>query len=210
MKNSRLLLATSLIGASLTSQPAAAQEVVHDGVTIAELENALSDVLIVTSDTLSDGSKILFAKGKNHLIGVVLVHCGNSTRCEGIRYFAVVDRKLSSTFINQFNYKFDYVKIATNAKGEHGIVLELLAAGGVTDANLANNAGMLMARMTQLNTVLDSQVSLDAPMASLSVDMSAALTQEGFVNLKASRPPAIALDPKAIRAIVELAMARLN
>jgi hypothetical protein len=211
MKRVHAALTASLIGASLFSGPAVAQEV-YDGVTIGELEAALSDGFSVSSDSLSDGSKILFAQGKNHLIGAVLTHCGDSTRCEGVTYFSVIEKKLSADFINDFNRKYDYVKITTSTKGQHGINLELLAAGGVTRTNLTNNAAMLMLRMTQLSEILNSTVSLDTPnrMLTLGADMSVARVQEGFVNSKTSSRPTMAVDPKKIRAVIDLTAERLK
>ena len=211
MKNTHAVLAASLFGACLVLQPAAAQEV-YDGVTITELEAALNDGFNVSSDKLADGSTILFAQGKNHLIGAVLTHCGDSTRCEGVTYFGVVEKKLSATFINDFNRKYDYVKIVTSTDGNAGITLELLAAGGVTRTNLTNNAAMLMLRMTQLDEILNSTASLNTPnrMVTLGADMSVARVQEGYVNLKASSRPTITIDPKKIRAVIDLKVERLK
>lgn len=211
MKRMHAALTASLIGASLFSVPAAAQEV-YDGVTITELEAALSDGFSVSKDKLSDGSTILFAQGKNHLIGAALTHCGDSTRCEGVTYFGVVEKKLSANFINDFNRKYDYVKLATSTTGDAGISLELLAAGGVTRTNLTNNAAMLMLRMTQLNEILNSTVSLNtpSPMVMLGADMSVARVQEAYVNLKTSSRPTVTIDPKKIRAVVDFTVERLK
>jgi hypothetical protein len=47
-------------------------------------------------------------------------------------------------------------------------------------------------------------------MLTLGADMSVARVQEGFVNSKTSSRPTMAIDPKKIRAVIDLTTERLK
>jgi len=198
----RLFLSAAAV---LISQPVKA-EGVHDGVTFAELTAALSAAkLTVTTDKV-EGRDILYAQGKNHTIGAFLVHCGDSTRCEGVKYLAVLSEKLSTTYANSFNRRRNYSKIILDDQGTAVISVELLAVGGVADENLVQNSLGLMYRMTQLKQemIQASAKPPQPPAATLSHSaLLAARAEEAWVGPPKPQPSDI--DPALKKAVAESA-----
>lgn len=195
------LLVASLFGVCLAMQPAAAADV-FNGVTITELEAALATGLDVKSATTKDGDKLIFAKGRSQLIAAQLVHCGGEGRCEGVRYFAIVDKKLSAAEINAFNEAHNYSKVViSSATGRTIMNVEQLTVGGVTSENLLYNALALMRRMGEIG---EGEVTAALPKVSNTAELSGLIAREGFAL---GNRPAASLDSRLAHGLIEQAEA---
>jgi hypothetical protein len=193
------LFAAVVMAAALVSQNANAQQV-HDGVTFAELQAALSAGRLQVEADKVEGKDILWAKGKNHVIAVYLVHCGDQPRCEGVKYIAVLPESVTTETMNKFNRNYNYSKLALADDGKLVISVELLAVGGVAPTNLVQNALGLMYRMTQFKE-LTVQASAAPPPGQGRTSMLAARASEGW-NERAPKPRYLHVDPALQRAVV--------
>lgn len=159
-----------------------------EGATLDEVEGALRAGLDVTRAQTERGTPFLMVSGRNHTIAAHMVHCGSSPRCEGVRYFAILERKPSATLINAFNNKFHYSKISIEQDGDVLIVVEHHLLGGVASRNLLTNALILMLRMTNLNEVMDKVASAGGQFPQLADGGGkAALAQHSFIGLRPTR-----------------------
>ncbi|MEQ1755802.1 MAG: YbjN domain-containing protein [Micropepsaceae bacterium] len=174
----------------------------QDGVTYEELESALQAGLQVERATSSKGDKFLYAKGKHHLIAAFLTHCGTSTRCEGVTYFAVLKEKPSASFVNQFNRDFDYVKFYLNEEDSGIISVQQHVQGGVTSDNILQNALILMVRMTDYAKAANVTIALgpNGPTSYLRAPLRNLLAQEAVGNTRYNSNR-ISLDPVLARAM---------
>lgn len=183
------------------TQPAAAD--VMDGVTLEELEAALSVGLDVRTGTTSKGNKFLMAKGKNHIIAAQLVHCGGDTRCDAVRYFSILKTAPSSSTINDFNYGPNYSKIALSDSGKAIISLDHYAGGGVTSDNLLRTAAILMVGMTALGATADIISSNKPATTTVMLSFDGASQKEGLFKKPTAGPVTFAVDPALGQAIMQ-------
>lgn len=186
--------------AGLMTQPAAAD--VMDGVTFEELEAALMVGLDVESATTSKGHKFLMAQGKNHIIAAQLIHCGNGTRCSGVRYFSILKTPPSSRTINEFNYGPNYSKLALNDSGKAVITLDHYVSGGVTSENLLGTAAVLMVAMTSLGATADIISSNKPAATTVMLSFEGAPQKEALFKAPAAGPATFAVDPALAQAIM--------
>lgn len=217
MRYSRLAFAI-LVCVGLSS-PAAAADTVFDGVSLDELASALGAGLDVKQDTTKKGTKFLVAEGKEDIIFAYLIHCGKEARCEGVRYFAIIDKKPSLNLVNQMNRNLSYSKVGLDAEGEVVVSVEMLTIGGVTADNLLQNALMLMLRMDSVKEMINSQISSNIPSSATAADANLLLpatvpaselssrrnaerARDGSVKLR-STPPAWKIDPALLKAYTD-------
>lgn len=174
----------------------------QDGVTYEELESALQVGLQVERATTGKGNKFLYAKGKNHLIAAFLTHCGTSTRCEGVTYFAVLKTKPTSGFVNQFNRDFDYAKVYLNEEDAAIISVQQHVSGGVTSDNILQNALILMVRMSDYAKAANATIALgpDSSTTNLRANVRNLLAQEAVGNTRYNSSR-ISLDPTLAQAM---------
>lgn len=138
------------LAAALAAQPAAAATV-YDEITLDQLQQALSKSFDVKRAKSNSGKELLLVQGRENLIGVTVTHCGNDVTCEGVEFWAIVDRKHSAAQMNDFNLTYSYSKMVSASDGDIALRLEMYTAGGVTDENLSSNAAILMVRQDKAN-----------------------------------------------------------
>lgn len=192
-------LAIGAFAFALTSASAFAAPT-SEGVTLEDVQAALSVGLKVERLVTDKGNPYLLAQGRNHTIAVHTVHCGD-TRCDGVRYFSVTDKKPTLSFVNAFNRKMNYAKVGLNADGEAVISVEHHAAGGVTDNNLLQTALILMVRMSDFFEQTGVQASAQTP-PSASATLSMARAAQGWDMSKGVAGP-LRADPRFVRALAE-------
>lgn len=195
---------TSRIGigalASIALISAAAAAPTTEGVTLEDVQAALSPGLKVERKVTDKGNPYLLAQGRYHTIAVHTVHCGDG-RCEGVRYFSVTDKRPTLAFANAFNRKKNYAKIGLNDDGDAVISIEHHVAGGVTDGNLLQTALILMVRMTDFFEQTGIQASAQTPPPATAT-LSAARAAQGWDMSKPGAGP-LRADARLVKALAE-------
>lgn len=187
-------LAFGLLSASAVAAPTS------EGVTLEDVETAMSAGLKVERHVTDKGNPYLLAQGRYHVIAVHTVHCG-AVRCDGVRYFSVTDKRPTMSFINTFNRTRDYAKVGLNAEGDAVISIEHHAAGGVTDANLLQTALILMVRMTDFFEQAGLVSTQTPPTPPTTQQLVAARTAQGFDMTRAANTVPLRVDPRLIKAL---------
>jgi len=195
------LVCGSLLASSMLAQTATAATV-YDGITFAQLSTVLSDggSFTTQADKIED-IDLLYVQGKNHTIAVQLVHCDTAGKCEGVRYFTVLEQKVSESFANKFDWDHDYSKLTFSPKGAAILSQEFLIVGGVTDEAIRVNAASLMYRITQFNEAI-AKTSFNAPAGGQRQNATASRADEVFAGVT-SAPPKLQVDSRLARAILE-------
>ena len=160
-----------------------------DGATTNDIVAALQQGLSVEAD--KDKPDMLFAQGKNHLIGVWGTAC-DGARCRGITYLSVLKVAPSKEAANKYNSDgSSFSKLYINPKGKAFLVIDQVVFGGVTPANILNNALMLMAEtseyLAKFDSVAAAQPSSNA--ATLSANLGVAANQRLPENLGHTMQP---------------------
>lgn len=155
---------------------------VAEGVTLEELESALSKSFTVERIVTDSGTKYLMVQGKNHTVAAVLINGANQTRAPGIAYFAILDTVATSGFVNTFNREFFYSKLGETKTSKGVISVEIYAEGGVNEETIRLNAAVLMVRISDYQKEMNKSIAL-APTpdrAHLNVNFSSAMQRESF------------------------------
>lgn len=169
------------------------------GATLDDVEAALNEGLQVERDRSDPAFQFLLARGRNHTIAVHMIHCGTGSRCEGVRYFAILKNKPSPTFLNAFNDKFTYAKVSIDEDDDGIITVEHQVAGGVTSGNLLEAALILMVRMSDYATAANQVVSANGRFPTGQTRMLSAAIGEHILPAPRMRAAGPAFDPALVK-----------
>lgn len=181
---SSVLVSASLLGA----HPSGAAEV-FDEITLGQLETVLGKSFKVTRRN-TDTGVFLLVEGKDNIIGAEARNCGKDKKCEGVEFWAALDRKFSVSQANQYNKTYGYAKVLVMSDGSASVWTQHLTLGGITADNIRYAAAMTMLREDDAENQTVAQVPASSGVVNLSSpipgDVATLLHREAFDGTQAA------------------------